>query len=231
MPGHAARNASASASVSTSGGASRIRARGRVVDDEARLERGCGDLGRDLLGQVEPDQQAGAAHLGDAVVLRQAVAQVLAECRDVRRAGRPSRSCRARRARPRRRPGCRRRWCRGCRAASRSAAAPVAMQAPIGKPACEPLRDGDDVGGLVQRVGDGGVLVGVPRAGAADPGLDLVEPQQRAVLAGDLAGLGQVVQRRCEHAGLTLQRLEDHGRGLVGHGIGQGRRHRRTARR
>ena len=114
---------------------------------------------------------------------------------------------------------------------SRSAASPVAMQAPIGKPPARPLATVTMSAGAVHRVGDGGVLVGEPGAGAADAGLDLVEPQQGAVLAGDLAGLGEVVERRRDHAGLALERLEDHGRGLVGDGGGERRRRRRTARR
>ena len=55
------------------------------------------------------------------------------------------------------------------------------------------LGDGDDVGHAVHRGCNGGALVGVPGAGAADAGLDLVEPQQRAVLGGDLPGVGEVV--------------------------------------
>ena len=83
------------------------------------------------------------------------------------------------------------------------------------------LGDGDDVGDAVDRVGDEGVLVGEPGAGAPDAGLDLVEPQQGAVLAGDLTRPGEVVVRGGDHARLPLERLEDDGRGLVGDGSGQ----------
>ena len=77
--------------------------------------------------------------------------------------------------------------------------------------AAEPLGDGDDVG-VGHRPGE-------PLAGAADAGLHLVEPEQRAVVAGDLAGGGEVRGGRDDHARLALDRFEDHGRGLVGDGL------------
>ena len=54
-----------------------------------------------------------------------------------------------------------------------------------------------------------------PVAGPAHPGLHLVDPEQRAVRVADLAGPGQVAGRRHDDAVLALDRLEDHGGGLV----------------
>ena len=72
------------------------------------------------------------------------------------------------------------------------------------------------------------VLVREPAAGAADAGLHLVEPEQRAVVGGDPPGGREVAVGRDDDAGLALDRLEEDGGGLVGDGVGQGRRRRRT---
>ena len=53
------------------------------------------------------------------------------------------------------------------------------------------------------------VLPGEPVAGAADAGLDLVEDQERAVLAAELAQAGEVAGRRDVDAALALHRLDD----------------------
>ena len=77
--------------------------------------------------------------------------------------------------------------------------------------------------GQGHRVGhDAGLLEGEPRAGAADAGLHLVEDEQRPDLAGDLAGRAQVGRATGPHARLALDRLEDQGGGLLGHGGSQG---------
>ena len=74
--------------------------------------------------------------------------------------------------------------------------------------AAEALGEGHRVGH------DAGLLEGEPRAGAADAGLHLVEHEQRADLAGDLAGRAQVGRAARAHARLALDRLEDERRGL-----------------
>ena len=81
VPGHAARKESACCLGEHQRRRQPDPLGGRVVDDEAGLERGGGDLGRERLGQVEADQQPGAAHLGDAVVGGEPVAQVVAQRR------------------------------------------------------------------------------------------------------------------------------------------------------
>ena len=70
-------------SVSISGGASRIRSGVGLLTMKPACERGRDDVGRRLVGEVEPDQQPLAAHLGDPRVGGQPVAQLLAERGDV----------------------------------------------------------------------------------------------------------------------------------------------------
>ena len=60
---------------------------------------------------------------------------------------------------------------------------------------------------------DARVLESEELAGAADPGLDLVEDQQDAVLGRQSAQAAQELVRRDEHAGLALDRLQHHGDG------------------
>ena len=99
-------------------------------------------------------------------------------------------------------------WLPGC---SRVAASPRRDAGADRDAAAQALGHGDDVG-VGHRSGE-------PLAGAADAGLHLVEPEQRAVVAGDLAGGGEVVGGRDDHARLALDRFEDDGRGLVGDGL------------
>ena len=94
-------------------------------------------------------------------------------------------------------------WLPGC---SRVAAAPRATVAPIGMPPPRPLARVTTSGAYAVEE-----LVGEPGAGAADAGLHLVEPEQRAVLVGDALGGGEVAGARDDDAGLALDRLEDDG--------------------
>ena len=75
--------------------------------------------------------------------------------------------------------------------------------------AAEPLAERQDVG-LHARV-----LVRAEAAGAADAGLDLVEDQQHAALAGERAQRDEVVVVGRDHAGLALDRLEHDGDGAL----------------
>ena len=77
------------------------------------------------------------------------------------------------------------------------------MAAPIGSPPPEALGQRDDVRP------DAGALVREPGSGAADPGLHLVDHQQRAVCGGDLAGRGEVAVGSRDHAGLAEDRLQE----------------------
>ncbi len=70
--------------------------------------------------------------------------------------------------------------------------------------------------------GDAVVLVGEERAGAADPGLHLVEDQQRAVPGGEFAGRDQVTGRRDDDTALPHDRLQEHRSGVIVDGCGQG---------
>ena len=139
IAGQAARSALASSSVSTSGGASRIRLGVGVVDDEAGRLGGGDHLGRGVGRQVEADQQALAADLGDPRVGGETVAELLAEHGDVleqvvvldradhgERGGAGDRVAAERGA-----------VVAGLRAGRRPRRAP--MQAPIGKPPPRPL--------------------------------------------------------------------------------------------
>ncbi len=62
------------------------------------------------------------------------------------------------------------------------------------------------------------MLLGQQRAGAAEPGLDLVQDQQHIVFGAERAGARQVAWRRDDHAGLALDRLDQEGRGVGGDG-------------
>ena len=59
------------------------------------------------------------------------------------------------------------------------------------------------------------VLDGEVGAGAAEARLDLVGDEQHAPGGGHLADAGQVAGRRHDHAGLALDRLDQHGDGVV----------------
>ena len=65
-------------------------------------------------------------------------------------------------------------------------------------------------------------LVGEPRAGPADAGLDLVEHQQGARVVAGLPGGGEVPGRGGDHAALALGRLEDDRGDPVVDGVRQG---------
>ena len=60
------------------------------------------------------------------------------------------------------------------------------------------------------------LLVGEQRAGAAHARLDFVEDQQRAGLVAQLAQRFQVVRVARNDAALALDRLDDHGRDIIG---------------
>ena len=90
---------------------------------------------------------------------------------------------------------------------------PSATQAPIGMPPPRPLARVTTSASATGR--------GEPLAGAADAGLHLVEPEQRAVVAGDLAGRRRGSGGRDDHARLALDGFEDDGCRLVGDGLGE----------
>ena len=66
----------------------------------------------------------------------------------------------------------------------------------------EPFRQRDEVWA------DAELLEGEEGAGAADPGLNLVEAEQRAVLGGELRRGAEETGSRGQHAALALDRLE-----------------------
>ena len=71
-------------------------------------------------------------------------------------------------------------------------------------PAAEALARQQDVGDHLFPVGT------PPRTQAAEPGLDLVQYEQRPVRPAQPFDLGQVAGRRDDHAGFPLYRLDDH---------------------
>ena len=77
------------------------------------------------------------------------------------------------------------------------------MQAPIGMPPPRPLAT------VTMSAVMPAVSCANQRAGAADAGLHLVEPEQRAVVGGDPPGGGEVAVGRHDDAGLALDRLEE----------------------
>ena len=161
-----------------------------VVDDQAGVERGLLDVGGDRAGEHDADEQAATGG-----VRRPAGGRTGRRGCGRRRSrafsSRPSSSIVVMTASaaavatglpPNVVP-----WLPGCRSVP---ASPRAMQAPIGMPPPSPLA-------TVTRSGvDAGRQVGEPLARAADAGLHLVDPEQRAVLGGDPAGRGQVVVGR-----------------------------------
>ena len=184
----------------------------RVVHDEAVGERRGGDLGRERTRQVQADEQAPSTDLGHALVGGQPGPETLAHrggvleqtvlldgVEDGERGGAGHRV-------PAEGGAVVAGLQQGGRLAERDAGADRDA-------AAQPLGDGDDVG-VGHRSGE-------PLAGAADAGLHLVEPEQRAVVAGDLAGGGEVRGGRDDHARLALDRLEDDGGRLVGDGPGE----------
>ena len=104
-----------------------------------------------------------------------------------------------RQRRPRRRPGCRRTSCRGCRARSSVTGRAEADDGADRDAAAEPLRDRDEIGRDVARS-----WANHSRCGPM-PGLHLVEPQQRAVLAsrsrGRRPGSRRAARRRLPRPG------------------------------
>ena len=188
MPGQEPRNASASARVSTRGGASRIRSGvGALMMKPCRSAAAVTSAARGS-ARVSPISSPAPADLGDPGVGARPGAQVLAQRRGVGQQpvvadgvedGQAGRA--------------------GDRVAAegRPVVARLEEVAGVAEPdagadrdaAAQPLREGDQVGGR------GGALVGEPLAGAADPGLDLVEPEQGTAGRGDLAGGGEVAGR------------------------------------
>ena len=81
-----------------------------------------------------------------------------------------------------------------------------------GNAASERLGDGHDVRRSIL------VLVGPPAAGAAHPGLDLVEDEQHVALVAQPPDRGEPPRLERNHAALTLDGLEHHraGRGVDG---------------
>ena len=119
IPGQAARNASTSSSPMTSGGARRTRSGVGLLTMKPWASAAAATSAERATRQVEADQQArGRGPRCTRGVGGQPGPEPLARRRWRARAGRPSRWCRGRRARRRRRPGCRRTSCRGCRAAA-----------------------------------------------------------------------------------------------------------------
>ena len=218
IAGQAARNASASSSVSTSGGASRIRSGVGLLTMKPCAERGR-RRPRPSVGSARsrPISRPAPRDLGHPRVGREPGAEPLAERGRVLEQAvlLDGRRCTASAAAQATGlppkvvpwlPG----WSRSPRVADGDAGADrdAAGQA---------LGQRDDVGATTP----GRRAVGEPGAGAADAGLHLVEPQQRAVLVGDLAGGREVAVGRDDDAGLALDRLEHDGGGLVGDRGGQ----------
>ena len=183
--GQAARNASASASLRVSGGASRIRSGVGLLTRNPRSWAAAMTSAECGVGEVE--RRSAARRARTSITRGSARSPAASRCTEGlgaleqpllldRRRGR--------RGRPRTRPGCRRRWCRGCRAGAGAAASPMARQAPIGMPPARPLARVTTSG--VHRVAERRGWVGEPGAGPADAGLHLVEPEQRTVPVGDL---------------------------------------------
>jgi hypothetical protein len=177
------------------------------------LRDGCGHLP----GQYDAEQQARAPDAGDQRVVQalDAAADLLPHALDVveqalvrdgpddgeggRAADRVAAERGAVRAGPEQVPGVAEREAR----ADRQAAA-------------ETLGQGHDVG--LDAIG----LVREPVAGPADAGLHLVQHEQGGVRGADLPGRREVSGWRGHHAGLALDRLEDHHGGRVGHGDAEG---------
>ena len=165
------------AALTTSGGAMRTRALPARQHQQPALEARLLDrLGRVVIGEVEPDHQAAAAHAGDH---RLAIGQ---GARARRGAGRPRarrwRPARSRRGRAspaprRRRPGSHRTSNRACRPSTHDVGA--GDQRRQRQPAGETLAGGD-------HVGDDAVVLACPHPpGATDAGLHLVDHEQDAV--------------------------------------------------
>ena len=214
MPGQAARNALASSSDSTRGAAQPDAPRGRVVEDEPGVQRGGGHGPETSAVRSSPISRPSPR---TSVTRGSAASPSRSFCpRTVACSSRPSSSMvRITASAAAHATGLPPNVVPCWPGSSRSPAAPRPMQAPIGMPPPRPLASGDhvrdDAAGLRART----------TAGAADPGLHLVEPEQRAVLVGDAAGGGQVALGRDDDAGLALDRLQQHGRGLVGHRGGE----------
>ena len=224
-PGHASAKAATSSSVSTSGGANRSVAGPVLLSRKpARLGR-VDDGGRVVGVEVGADQQAAAPTAVTAGSAATASASRLptfsTSSSSPSSSMVPSTASAAAQATglpPKVVP-----WLPGSKNAP---AAPVAMVAPIGMPPPRPLARVTMSGGSRQLALG---VVGEPATGAADAGLHLVDPQQRAVLGGDPPGGGEVALGRDDHAGLALDRLEHDGRGVVGRPRRRAPRRRRTA--
>ena len=148
-----------------------------LARNPAVAQRGGGPAATGV-GQHDAEQQTGPADLGDQRVAERldAVAEPLADPLDVVEQARRPRSCRGPPAPRRSRPGCRRRCCRASPGRAASPAAPKREAGADRQPAAESLGQRDHV--RLDALG----LVREPVAGAADPGLHLVEHEQRAVL-------------------------------------------------
>ena len=160
--------------------------------------------GVDPVLQTDPDHQPAATDLADASRASSPSSSSAPSSRTQRRRAGSSTASSTASARRGRRPAPPAKvepWSPG---SSTSAASGPAMQAPIGMPAAERLGAGEHVGP------DRGLLVGPERPGPPDPGLDLVEDQQRADLVAGLAGRQQrLVADRVDPA-LALDRLDQH---------------------
>ena len=173
--------------------------------------------------EADAEHQAAAAHLAHAVEREQALAQLRRRARG-RRAAAPGR--RRSRARPGRRraatgpPAKVEPWSPG---SSTSPASGVGHAGADRQAAAERLGAGQHVGA------DRGLLVGPERAGPPDPGLDLVEDQQRAGLVAGLAGGEQRLVADRVDAGLALDRLDQDRGGALADRLAQRRRRRRAA--
>ena len=215
MPGQAARKASASSCVEHERRREPQRGGRRVVDDEATRQRGGRDLGGVAAGELHAEPEPLAADLGDARVGGQAGAQVLPQPGRRARAGRRARWCRSRRGRRRRRPGCRRTSCRGGRAAAGRPRAPRPRQAPIGMPPARPLAT----------VTTSGVTPwpwwANQRPVRPMPDCTSSSQSRAPCRVATSRAAREVALRRHDDAGLALDRLEQHGRGLVGDGRGE----------
>ena len=100
---------------------------------------------------------------------------------------------------------------------------PMPMHAPIGRPPPSPFAS------VITSGSHALALMREPRAGPADPALDLVEHQQRTRRVARIAAALQVPVRGGNDAAFAEGRLQEHGR-AVGPTASAARRNRRTAR-
>ena len=205
---------SASSSVSTSGGASRIRPRRGVVDDEAGVQGGGGDLGaRRRSARSSPISRPSprtSVTRGSAASPSRSFGPARSRARAGPRASivamTASAAAQATGLPPKVVP-----WLPG---SSSSPAAPTPMQAPIGKPPPRPLAS-VTMSGVRPRVRRGARTSA--RCGPCP--VCTSSSQSRAPCSSAMrARRGEVALGRYDDAGLALDRLEQDGGGLVGHG-------------